>query len=70
MLDWRGQRRRKRKESFGFQMCYTGAVLGLVAGLQAVVQRAGERHLKDTRQSNSASVSQSVCLSNYNNINN
>uniref|UniRef100_A0A3P8WHW5 Solute carrier family 24 member 3 n=1 Tax=Cynoglossus semilaevis TaxID=244447 RepID=A0A3P8WHW5_CYNSE len=43
MLDWRGQRRRKRKESFGFQMCYTGAVLGLVAGLQAVVQRAGSQ---------------------------
>ncbi|XP_023281681.1 sodium/potassium/calcium exchanger 3-like [Seriola lalandi dorsalis] len=34
-------RRRKRKELFAFQMCFAGVVLGLVVGLQSVVQRAG-----------------------------
>ncbi|XP_074532218.1 sodium/potassium/calcium exchanger 3 [Halichoeres trimaculatus] len=34
-------RRRKRKELFAFQMCFAGVLLGLVAGLQSVAQRAG-----------------------------
>ncbi|XP_054874685.1 sodium/potassium/calcium exchanger 3 [Amphiprion ocellaris] len=34
-------RRRKRKELFGFQMCFAGLLLGLVVGLQSVAQKAG-----------------------------
>ncbi|XP_003963952.2 sodium/potassium/calcium exchanger 3 [Takifugu rubripes] len=34
-------RRRKRKELFGFQMCFAGILLGLVAGLRSVSQTAG-----------------------------
>ncbi|CAB1440176.1 unnamed protein product [Pleuronectes platessa] len=33
-------RRKKRKELFGVQMCFTGVVLGLVAGLRCVSQGA------------------------------
>ncbi|TWW78493.1 hypothetical protein D4764_11G0006140 [Takifugu flavidus] len=33
-------RRRKRKELFGFQMCFAGILLGLVAGLRSVSQTA------------------------------
>ncbi|XP_034465346.1 sodium/potassium/calcium exchanger 3 isoform X2 [Hippoglossus hippoglossus] len=40
-------RRRKRKELFGVQMCFTGVVLGLVAGLQCVSQRAGYHVSRD-----------------------
>lgn len=39
-------RRRKRKELFGVQMCFAGALLGLVAGLQSVAQRAGEEQFR------------------------
>lgn len=35
-------RRRKRKELFGVQLCVAAAALGLVVGLQAVSQGAGE----------------------------
>lgn len=38
-------RRKKRKELFAFQMCFLGGLLGLVAGLQTVAQRAGEGHV-------------------------
>ncbi|XP_051815558.1 sodium/potassium/calcium exchanger 3-like isoform X2 [Acanthochromis polyacanthus] len=34
-------RRRKRKELFGFQMCFAGLLLGLIVGLQSVAQKAG-----------------------------
>ncbi|XP_060943411.1 sodium/potassium/calcium exchanger 3-like [Limanda limanda] len=40
-------RRKKRKELFGVQMCFTGVVLGLVAGLQCVSQRAGYHASRD-----------------------
>lgn len=35
-------RRRKRKELFGFQMCFAGILLGLVAGLRSLSLKAGE----------------------------
>lgn len=35
-------RRRKRKELFGFQVCFAGFLLGLVAGLRSASQKAGE----------------------------
>ncbi|TNN23631.1 hypothetical protein EYF80_066247 [Liparis tanakae] len=35
-------RRRKRKELFAIQMCFAGVLLGLVVGLKAVAQKAGE----------------------------
>ncbi|XP_030298303.1 sodium/potassium/calcium exchanger 3 [Sparus aurata] len=34
-------RRRKRKELFAVQMCFAGALLGLVVGLQSVARKAG-----------------------------
>ncbi|KAG7512517.1 sodium/potassium/calcium exchanger 3-like [Solea senegalensis] len=41
---WRSKaRRKKRKELFGVQMCFAGAALGLVAGLQCVAHIAGSR---------------------------
>ncbi|KAM8852606.1 sodium/potassium/calcium exchanger 3 [Synchiropus picturatus] len=34
-------RRRKRKDMFGIQLCFAGALLGAVSGLQTLAQKAG-----------------------------
>ena len=58
-------RRRKRKELFAVQMCFAGALLGLVVGLQSVARKAGEGpHLRRVPVSavTPASLNSHVCV--------
>lgn len=58
-------RRRKRKELFAVQMCFAGALLGLVVGLQSVARKAGEGpHLRRVPVSavSPASLKSHVCV--------